>query len=303
MDIKQCIYESTLYIHDMYAEQITISDIAAQAYLSPSYFSFMFRTFTDCTVKSYLNRYRLYRAALDLRDSDKRLIEIAYSNGFSSQQAFTRSFSQMYGIAPAQFRLLRPTLNPFPPENLWLKWRNASMELMNCFENVRFIHKDAFYVVGLEVDIHYNSEDGTHPIGGLWQMWNAENIEQIIPDKVSQGTVYGMTHSETADNKGKYFVGVEVSTLDNIPVGLVGRKFDVSDFAVFNTTVSIIWTGDFWRTFYAKWLPDSGYAQPDESLHKSYCTFNKYPAIEVYPKEHKGDEQAVIQIYAPVVKK
>ena len=175
------------------------------------------------------------------------------------------------------------------------------MEIMNCFEKVRFMHKDAFYVTGLEVDIHYNTEDGTFPIGGLWQRWNAENIEQLIPNRVSPNAVYGMTHSETADNTGKYFIGVEVDTLDNLPIGLVGRRFEASDFAIFDTTLAIIESGDFWRTFYAKWLPESGYTQPDESLHKTYCTFNKYPAIEVYTNEDKGDEQAVMQIYAPVV--
>ncbi|MCL2396842.1 MAG: helix-turn-helix domain-containing protein [Defluviitaleaceae bacterium] len=301
MDIEQTIYKSTLYIHNMYAEPITVTDIAAGAYLSPSYFSFMFRTFTGYTVKNYLNRYRLYHAALELRDGSKQLIEIAYANGFSSQQAFTRSFSQMYGITPAQFRIHRPSINPFPPENLWTKGRKPSMELMQCFENVRFIHKDAFYVVGLECDIHYNSEDGTAPIAGLWDMWNNEKLTDLIPDQISQGVIYGMTHSETPENKAKYFVGVEVNTLDNLPMGLMGRRFAASDFAVFDTTLEIIFTGNFWRTFYGKWLPESRYAIREE--HSDLLNaFRKYPAIEVYSKDWK-DEQSVMQAYAPVVKK
>jgi len=301
MSIEQSIYESTLYIHRMYAEPITVTDIAAEAHLSPSYFSFLFRTFTGYTVKNYLNRYRLHRAALDLQGSNKELVEIAYANGFSSQQAFTRSFSQMYGITPAQFRLSSPSFSPFPPENLWTKWRNASMELMQCFENVKFMHKPAFYVAGMEVDIHYNSGDGTAPIGGLWEAWNSGKIAESIPNQTAQGVVYGMTHSETADNKAKYFVGVEVSTLDNIPVGLVGRKFEASEYAVFDTTLEIIFTGMFWRTFYAKWLPESGYA-----IHEAHNglldAFKKYPAIEVYPKGWEN-EKSVMQAYAPVVKK
>ncbi|MCL2603063.1 MAG: AraC family transcriptional regulator [Defluviitaleaceae bacterium] len=301
MDIEQNICESTLYIHSAYAEPITVADIAAEAYLSPSYFSFMFRTFTGYTVKNYLNRYRLYRAAMDLHDSNKQLVEIAYVHGFSSQQAFTRSFSQMYGITPAQFRLQRPFVNPFPPENLWTKWRKPSMELMQCFENVRFMHKKAFYVVGMEVDIHYNSDDGTAPIAGLWETWSGEKVAELIPDQVSQGVVYGMTHSETTDSKAKYFVGVEVSTLDNLPVGLVGRKFEASEYAVFDTTLEIIFTGKFWRTFYAKWLPESGYAIHEE--HNDLLdAFRKYPAIEVYPKGWEN-EQSIMQAYAPVIKK
>jgi AraC family transcriptional regulator len=285
----------------MYGEPINVTDIAANAYLSPSYFSFMFRTFTGYTVKNYLNRYRLYRAALELKDDNKSLVEIAYLSGFSSQQAFTRSFSQMYGIAPAQFRLTCPDTYPFPPDNLWTKWREPSMELMDCFEKVGFVRKEAFYVVGLEVDINYNTSEGTDPIGGLWERWSSENIEQTIPDQVAPDTVYGLTHSEIANNTAKYMVGVEVGTLDNLPVGLVARKFDACDYAVFNTTLEILWTGEFWRTFYAKWLPSSGYALPDSQIRETYPTFNKYPDLEVYRKDcGEGD---VFQIYAPVVKK
>ena len=301
MDIKQVIYDSTQYIHRMYDEPITITDISAQVYLSPSYFSSLFRVFTGFTVKNYLNRYRLYRAAVDLKDSDKRIVEITFINGFSSQQAFTRSFSQMYGIAPAQFRLLNPAIDPFPPQNLW-KEPLPIMELMECFENVRFIQKDSFFVAGLEVDIHYNSEDGTSPIGDVWKIWKEEKLWLSIPDQVStDGTVYGLTHSENAENKAKYMVCVEVSSLSNLPVGLVGRKFPSCERAVFDTTLNIIWNS-FWRAFYAKWLPNSGYALPDSQLKKAYPTFTKHPDIEVYPGDWK-DEQSIMQIYAPVVKK
>jgi len=299
MDIEQSIREATIYIHNEYAEPINVTDISAKIYLSPSYFSFMFRTVTGYTVKNYVNRYRLYRAALDLRDSNKQLAEIAYVNGFSSQQAFTRNFSQMYGTTPAQFRLSRPSVSTFPPENLWMNRRKPEMEL-TCFKNVRFMYKEAFYVVGMEVDIHYNSDDGTAPIAGLWETWNSEKIVDLIPDQTSD-VVYGMTHSETVDSKAKYLAGVEVSTLDNIPVGLVGRRFEASEYAVFDTTLEIIFTGRFWRTFYAKWLPESGYAMHDE--HNDLLdAFRKYPAIEVYPKDWEN-EQSHMLAYAPVVKK
>ena len=176
------------------------------------------------------------------------------------------------------------------------------MELMQCFENVRFMHKDAFYVVGLECDIHYNSDEGTAPIGGLWDAWKKMNMAQLIPNQVSLGTIYGITHSETAENTAKYMVCVEVDTLENLPAGFVARMFEASERAVFDTTLAIIWTGDFWRTFYANWLPNSGYALHDSQTKESFPTFNKHPDIEVYPKDWK-DEQSIMQVYAPVVKK
>ena len=300
MDIKQYVYESTLYIHENYDEPICVADISAQAYLSPSYFATVFRIFTGFTVKNYLNRYRLYRAALELAGSSSRIIEIVFATGFTSQQAFTKSFSQAYGITPAQFRLLKPQLKPFPPKNLWKE--QSSMELMDCFDNVKIIHKNAFFIAGLEVDINYNSEKGTAPIGGAWDLWNNGKLSEMISDQTAKGNTYGITHSETAESTAKYTVCVEVSTLDNLPVGLVGRKFDSSEYAVFKTNLDIIWTGMFWKTFYTKWLPESGYAMNDEQFRKSYATFSKYPAIEMYDKNWK-DSKSIVYIYAPIVKK
>ena len=176
------------------------------------------------------------------------------------------------------------------------------MELMDCFKNVRFMHKDDFYMVGLEADIHYNAEDGTSPIASVWKTWKESKIEEIIPDQVAPGTCYGLTHSETADNLAKYMVCVEVSTLANLPTGLVARKFPACEYAVFDTTLAIIWTGEFWQAFYTKWLHESGYALPDSQVKESYPTFNRHPDIEVYPKDFEG-EQSVMHVYAPVVKK
>lgn len=77
---------------------------------------------------------------------------------------------------------------------------------------------------------------------------------------------------------------------------------EACDFAVFDTTIKIIASGDFCRAFYSKWLPQSEYHLPDESLHEHYCTFNRYPYIEVYYKDFEVDK-SILQIYAPVVKK
>ena len=300
MDIKQLVCDSAQFMHENYGEQIAIADISAQVHLSPSYFSSVFRILSGYTVRNYLNRYRLYRAAQELTLSDKRIIEIAFDVGFLSQQSFTRSFSQAYGVAPAQFRLLKPTVEPFPPKNIW-KEHIIPMELMDCFKDVRFISKDAFFVAGLEVDINYNNDGGTNPIDSAWDLWKRNDFEipKLIPNIIGEAA-YGMTHSENAEGTAKYNVCVEVSTLENLPAGLVGRKFEASEYAVFKTTLEILHTGEFWRTFYTKWLPESGYAMKDEQIRKDYPTFSRYPDIEVYDKDFAD---GIMYIYAPVVKK
>ncbi|MCL2361858.1 MAG: hypothetical protein FWC73_08620 [Defluviitaleaceae bacterium] len=85
------------------------------------------------------------------------------------------------------------------------------MELMDCFKNVKFERKEAFFVAGIEGDIHYNSEAAPCPIAGMWTMWHAENLMARIPYKVGPN-IYGITHSETADSIAKYTVCAEVSS-------------------------------------------------------------------------------------------
>lgn len=123
MGITSVINEAVQYIRHAYAEPLTVADIAGRAYWSSPHFAVLFRTATGYPVKNYINRYRLYRAAVDLHNGNSSLAEVAYAHGFSSQQAFTRSFSKTLGITPAKFR--RSGLHPeslFPgnffPENI-----------------------------------------------------------------------------------------------------------------------------------------------------------------------------------------
>lgn len=88
MDYLNTIFKATDFIHRNYDENILVSDIAEYVYLSPSYFSMVFRIITGYTVKEYVNQYRLYQAAKALKETDKGIISIAFQSGFSSQQSF-----------------------------------------------------------------------------------------------------------------------------------------------------------------------------------------------------------------------
>lgn len=103
VEYTEVVKKAIVYIHDNYNETISVIDIANYVFLSPSHLSTVFRMLTNYTIKNYLINYRLYRAALELKETNKRIVEISYENGFSSQQAFSKSFSQRYGIPPAKF--------------------------------------------------------------------------------------------------------------------------------------------------------------------------------------------------------
>ena len=282
MDYTALMRKAIAFIHERYDENFLISDISEQVHLSPSYFAHVFRTLTGFTVKNYLQRYRLYHAAVELKETDKRIIEIVFENGFSSQQAFTKSFSQFYGTSPAQFRKADISLSPFPPLNLLLE-RGITMELKKVFDNVRFVKKGSFLVVGIETDINYNGiGKGTGYISDLYERWYTDNLINIIPDQVNDSLIYGMTHESNDDDTAKYMVAVEVSSLKNLPAGLIGRRFESCEYAVFQCTLEDELSGKFFQYFYTTWLKEQGFKQPDSVNTTLGNIFSRYPTFEVY---------------------
>lgn len=299
MDYPGVVRDAAEFIHDRYDDNILVADISEHVYLSQSYLSKVFRTLTGYTVKEYVNRYRLYRAAIALKETSKPIIAIAFECGYSSQQALTKSFVQAYGSPPAQFRRLSPSIDPFPPENLFMK-RGIPMNLKQSFDSVRFVTKESFLVVGIETDINYNV--GTDNIGGLYSRWNGEKLVDQIPDQINYPVVYGMTHESGEDDTAKYLVCVEVSTLDNLSAGFIGRRFDSCEYAVFDTTLDMETSGEFWRYFYTIWLSEQGLEQPEAVYTKNKNIFTRLPNFEVYDANFK-DGSSRIQIYAPILRK
>ena len=92
------------YIHDHYAENITIKDVAEQLYIHESYFSKKFNEIVGENFNTYVNHVRIEHAKHYLKYTDYPLKEIAYLIGFSSNSYFTRVFTKNVGTSPMRFR-------------------------------------------------------------------------------------------------------------------------------------------------------------------------------------------------------
>lgn len=92
------------YIEDNINHEISLNDIATIVNYSPYYCSASFRKYTGTSIKNYILKRRLQRAAEDLCFTQLRVIDIAYKYCYSSQEAFSRAFISFYGISPYEFR-------------------------------------------------------------------------------------------------------------------------------------------------------------------------------------------------------
>ena len=91
-------------IRDQYATQLRIEDMAELAGFSPGHFCTFFRQMTGSTFISYLNRYRVNRAADLLRTTDRKILDIAMEVGFDNASYFISRFKQILRCTPQAYR-------------------------------------------------------------------------------------------------------------------------------------------------------------------------------------------------------
>lgn len=94
------------YIKEHYGEKILLTDIAQYLNISERYLTRIFRQYTNLTVSSYINIYRINQAIVMMTNTDQSLTEIALLIGLKNSQYFTRLFCQIIGITPSRYRRL-----------------------------------------------------------------------------------------------------------------------------------------------------------------------------------------------------
>lgn len=110
--------EACLYISQNCAEPLTLDTVAHQIGISKSYFSHLFKDYTQMTFIDYLIKERINRAETLFLGPKKRIIDIAFECGFSSISSFNRTFKKVKGISPTEFR--KAMIQPISKKNLLL---------------------------------------------------------------------------------------------------------------------------------------------------------------------------------------
>lgn len=111
------------YIERHINEPITLHELAAKAGYSPWHLTRLFKEVTGRTPFDYIRLRRLTRAALSLRDGDRKVIDVALDFVFDSQEGFTRAFSREFGIAPGRYQSKTPAIQLFMPEGAYRSYR------------------------------------------------------------------------------------------------------------------------------------------------------------------------------------
>ncbi len=92
------------YIHENYSQNISLETLADLAHLSNGQFCRSFKEFTGMTPFYYLIRHRILQSCNDLKNTDKKITEIAISNGFNNISYYNRAFLKVMGMTPKEYR-------------------------------------------------------------------------------------------------------------------------------------------------------------------------------------------------------
>ncbi|OQY34068.1 MAG: hypothetical protein B6241_06185 [Spirochaetaceae bacterium 4572_59] len=105
-DVKHAdaIFQAIQYINKNYAEKVSLDEVAGAVYLSPAYFSKIFKEEMKCNFNTYLNRNRIEKSKNLLLNSKFSLVEIAGMVGYEDQSYFTKVFKKIAGLSPGKYR-------------------------------------------------------------------------------------------------------------------------------------------------------------------------------------------------------
>ncbi len=83
---------------------ISLSQLAETAGMSPHYFSELFKQSTGQTPHNYVLGKRIERAKQTLRDPERSVLDAGLEAGFQNHSHFSRMFRKIEGISPSRFR-------------------------------------------------------------------------------------------------------------------------------------------------------------------------------------------------------
>lgn len=102
-DDVRVILKAKAYVDLHYAEQISLRDVAASVYLSPAYFSRLFKQYAHENITDYIARTRVEKAKPLLLEGRYKVYEVSERVGYPNHKYFFRIFKKYTGQTPFDY--------------------------------------------------------------------------------------------------------------------------------------------------------------------------------------------------------
>ena len=109
-------FESAIeYIEKNLITDIDINMVAQKTKCSSYHFQRLFSSLVGITLSEYIRKRRMTLAAIEIQNSNTKIIDIALKYGYDSHSSFTRAFQIIQGVTPSKARIDGVPLMAYPP--------------------------------------------------------------------------------------------------------------------------------------------------------------------------------------------
>jgi len=226
-------------VEENLTEPLTLEMLAGHLNYSPYYCTRQFHKYAGISLRDYIRLRKVSAAVIDLRDTNERIIDIAVRYGFSSQEAFTRSFKSAYGMTPNEYRRMPKPLpllvkrNVFDPYYLGL---GETMVKEKTTKEITVI----IQVVPAHKFIGIRHIDAP----GYWEFWKKEEekygrdrcseVEGILESIKSYNCLRGGWFYQDGKRGYMYGIDVPVDYAGEVPEGMESLLIREAPYAVFH---------------------------------------------------------------------
>lgn len=100
----RCLDRAINYINENLKNELSLSEIAAKANMSRTYFSTLFKKLNGISPWEYITIKRVEEAIELLKQNNKTVLDIAIECGFNSTANFNRAFRKVTGKIPSDYK-------------------------------------------------------------------------------------------------------------------------------------------------------------------------------------------------------
>jgi len=218
------------FIEDSLKEEIGIADAAYAASYSLYHFCRLFNRYVHHSPYDYLIRRRLTEAALELKETDRKIIDIAFDYQFNSHEAFCRAFKRFTGMQPKEWRK-----KGIRDDRFVLSRRTIEhLELIggNILTRPRLTERKDSFLAGISSLMGASGEYDR----SIWQKLERELAS--IRNRTKPTSFYGIrTRQDERERDSTYYTAaVEVETLEGISPVMTIRIIPACTCLVFDTS-------------------------------------------------------------------
>lgn len=236
MEWLTCIRNTIDYIERHLEENISAQDVASQVNISPFFLQKGFSLMTGYGIAEYIRNRRLYQAALDLKKTDSKVIDIALRYGYETPESFSKAFQRFHGATPLQVRD-GAEIQDFLPLKINISVFGGH-HMINCKITPMF----PFRVIGFQRI--FNNETAYAEIPKFWDELCEKYADHVYagnpPANPYEKAIvdncigeYGICIDDIGNGQFRYLVAGRY-TGGEVPEGMVLYEFPQCEWAIFN---------------------------------------------------------------------